>query len=204
MEEPAYFTCKKCGVQLPTYAEFNDHVLMHFDEEGGYPLDDDDDNANPVGTPEGGEEDDDDPFLVRCPYPGCTVRTETYNFPQHVYETHESFHTQNFSCPICRITGANTPITPDFNLVEHLKSVHSDMIPDAPVNLKGEGIYTRQDIIIDKSLDGDKTCPFCLGEFHSSEKVTILGCMCMYHEECYNDYIRNYPNLPCIIHSQNN
>ena len=192
------FVCKECGANISSLDDFNEHVLRHI-EEGHYPLDDADEGiAGFAGTPE-----EDSSFLVRCPYPGCTLRTETYNFPAHVYDAHERCPTQSYDCPICRFIGSETPHGPDFNLVNHLREAHSDMIPDGPVSVMNTGMFDRQDTVIGKSLDSDKACPFCLDGFHSGQDVTILGCLCMYHKECYDMYIEKYPDQPCLEHSQN-
>lgn len=189
MSEEHSYACKICGVDLDNSVDFNYHVLSHIEAGEEYPLE-------PVGTP------DENSFLVRCPYPGCSVRTETYNFPKHVYDTHESFHTQCFECPICRLIESETPNTPDFNLVNHLRTKHSDMVPDGPVNLSGR-INDVSYTIIEESLPDDKACPFCYDEIKKGQKVAILGCLCIYHEECYRTYIEKYPEQPCIEHSQN-
>lgn len=189
------FLCTVCGARIEDEGMFNDHVYAHI-IEGDCPWDDDD-----HGDPAHGA--DDLSLLVRCPYPGCTVRTESYNFPLHVYENHESSENHSFDCPICRLMGSETPSGDDFNLLRHLRTAHSDMIPDAPVNTMQARINDRTVTVIEESLDEDKTCPFCLDGFTSNQRVTILGCLCIYHEECYNKYISGYPDLPCIVHSQN-
>ena len=183
------YVCKICGVYIDDDDAFNIHVLGHIEAGEDYPLD-------PVGTP------DENSFLVRCPYPGCSVRTETYNFPKHVYDTHEDFRIQSFDCPICTLIGSETPSGPDFNLVEHLRVAHADMVPDSAVSLSGkidDVCYT----VLEESLPEDKTCPFCYSEIEKGQNIAILGCLCIYHEDCYKMYIERYPDQPCIEHSQN-
>ena len=189
MSESHPYSCQICDVILDNSVEFNNHVLGHIEAGEEYPLE-------PVGTP------DENSFLVRCPYPECSVRTETYNFPKHVYDTHENFPMQCFDCPICTLIGSETASGHDFNLVNHLRTVHADMVPDGPVNLSGrinDVIYT----VIEESLPEDKACPFCYSEIEKGQRVAILGCMCIYHEDCYRPYIAKYPDQPCIEHSQN-
>lgn len=55
-------------------------------------------------------------------------------------------------------------------------------------------------VVLEKDLDESDSCIFCLGGFKKGQKIAILGCLCKFCEECFNDYMASNPKNACPVH----
>ena len=44
--------------------------------------------------------------------------------------------------------------------------------------------------------DKSDECSICLGEFKKKEKIARLGCLCVFHKSCIDDWIKQKPSCP--------
>jgi len=136
--------------------------------------------------------DDLNPFDVKCPF--CSKIMPTFNFPEHVFITHQDREGEMHRCGICYLA-SNTSMG-KVNLVEHLRSEHSDFVAtEAPAFQVGYNIE-----VIDKDYPGE--CPVCWEPFSAGQTLTILSCLCRYHQKCIEGYWERDGHKPgdCAVH----
>jgi len=132
------------------------------------------------------------PFDVKCPF--CGEIMPTFNFPEHVFSRHSDKSGEMHRCGICYLT-SNTSMG-KVNLVEHLRAEHSDFVAaEAPTFEIG---YNNE--VIDKDYPGE--CPICWEPFVAGQSLTILSCLCRYHQKCIEGYWTKDDHKPgdCAVH----
>ncbi|KAH3765950.1 hypothetical protein Pelo_2186 [Pelomyxa schiedti] len=160
--------------------------------------------------PEAGVE---SPFLIQCPYSGCTVKMEAMHFFVHVVGNHQ-VGPQAFPCPICALQGFTAEVNSSTNLLQHLNTKHMDMlsqadllqytvevnnnpppiqIPDAP------GTGTVESVL---SLPTNRECPICLVEMTTGDTVLTLECLCMFHSACLQNWYAKSEKSDCPVHGK--
>ena len=55
-------------------------------------------------------------------------------------------------------------------------------------------------IVLERDMDDSEACVICLDNLRKGQKLTILGCLCKFHEGCYNDYMASKPPNACPVH----
>ena len=55
-------------------------------------------------------------------------------------------------------------------------------------------------IVLEKDMDDSEVCVICLDNLRKGQKLTILGCLCKFHEGCYKDYMASKPPNACPVH----
>ena len=132
------------------------------------------------------------PFDVKCPF--CGGIMPTFNFPDHVFTKHSDRAGEKHRCGICYLT-SNTSLG-KVALVEHLRTEHSDFVVESePTFVIG---YNNE--VIDKDCTGE--CPICLEPYLAGQTMTILSCLCRYHQKCIEGYWKTDGHKPgdCPVH----
>jgi len=149
-----------------------------------------------------------------CPYPGCSQRMETFEFPNHVFQTHAACN-QQLSCPICYLeTGESYSVTQNTNLLDHLRKAHADTAEFQRALLESRNSYLRCSRVelptevgknytiqtLSKSLE--KECSICFEEFEQGHKVAWMDCLCVFHEKCLEEWFTKTKDKCCPVHRE--
>eukprot|EP01121_Diplochlamys_sp_Union-15-3_P013177 TRINITY_DN4050_c0_g1_i1.p1 TRINITY_DN4050_c0_g1~~TRINITY_DN4050_c0_g1_i1.p1 ORF type:complete len:230 (-),score=30.70 TRINITY_DN4050_c0_g1_i1:105-794(-) len=149
------------------------------------------------------------PFLVKCPYVGCSLEIEAMFFPAHVLANH-SAGAQNYACPICALAGFEFTVKPATNLLNHIQSAHTDLVgnmaPSNFINLDDDLLLTDLDDYVPPSseerLEGVVTtpmqgeCVICFESFQKGHNYVRLQCLCVFHKGCIEDWFTRKKECP--------
>lgn len=92
------------------------------------------------------------------------------------------------------------PFIPEEQRFQHIHMDEKPM-PEKSWEEKEEEIKRNTfHTVLEKDMDETETCTICLDYLKKGQKVTILGCLCKFHEECFNDYMATDPPNACPTH----
>lgn len=53
---------------------------------------------------------------------------------------------------------------------------------------------------VEKDKENPDTCTICLDDLKKGNKIVILGCLCKFHEGCFDSYMASNPPNACPLH----